>query len=92
MKYWFKILIGLYTISCNSQTKIMTESDFVKIYMDSLKKMYPTVDFISESDLTIKAKYNGKDFTHYLDNAFKEYKLQPDSLTEIITKWIMPYN
>jgi hypothetical protein len=70
----------------------MTESDFVKIYMDSLKKMYPTVDFISESDLTIKAKYNGKDFTHYLDNAFKEYKLQPDSLTEIITKWIMPYN
>jgi uncharacterized protein YtpQ (UPF0354 family) len=88
MKHWIKILIGLFTISCNSQTKIMTESDFTKIYLDSLKKIYPTVNFNIVSDLTIKAESNGKDFTHYLDNAFKEYKLQPDSLTEIITKYV----
>lgn len=81
-------MIGFFTISCNAQTKIMTESDFTRIYMDSLKKIYPTVNFKIVSDLTIKAELNSKNFTHYLDNAFKEYKLQPDSLTEIIKKYI----
>ena len=46
------------------------------------------MDFKIVSDLTIKAESNGKDFTHYLDNAFKEYKLQPDSLTEVIKRYV----
>jgi uncharacterized protein YtpQ (UPF0354 family) len=66
----------------------MTEFDFTKVYLDSLKKFYPAVNFTIVSDLTIKAKSNEKEFTHYLDNAFKEYKMQPDSLTEIITKYL----
>ncbi len=88
MKHWIKLLIGLLMISCNSKANIMTESDFTKVYMNSLKIAYPTVDFEIISDLTIKAESNGKVFTHYLENAYKEYKLQPDSVAEIITKYV----
>ena len=88
MKHWIKIVLGFLTLSCNSQNKILTEREFTTIYLDSLKKAYPTIDFKIDNDLTIISHYQDKKFTHYLDNAFKEYKLQPDSISGIIKKYI----
>jgi uncharacterized protein YtpQ (UPF0354 family) len=88
VKNWICIIIGCLTFSCNSQNKDLSERDFIKLYMDSLKKIYPEVSFKIESELTIKADFNGNEFTHYLDNSYKEYQLEKDSLNQVISKYI----
>lgn len=88
MKNWIKIIIGCLTLSCNSQTKDLSEMDFTKLYLDSLKKIYPEVTFKIESELTIKADFNGKEFTHYLDNSYKEYQMDKDSVNQVISKYV----
>jgi uncharacterized protein YtpQ (UPF0354 family) len=88
MKNWIKLLIGFLTFGCSAQLKIISEQEFSKIYMDSLKQTYPTVSFEVVDNLTITASDNGKEFKYYLDNAYKEYKLDPKSLSEIIKRYI----
>jgi uncharacterized protein YtpQ (UPF0354 family) len=88
MRNWIKILLGVLTISCNSQTKVFNESEFTLIYKDALKSKFPKVEFKIDANLSIIATYQGTDFKHYLDNPFKEYKLQPDSLKEIIKRYM----
>lgn len=88
MKNWFKLIIGCLTLSCNSQTKDLSEMNFTRLYLNSLKKIYPEVIFKIESELTIKADLNGKEFTHYLDNSYKEYQLEKDSLNQVISKYV----
>ncbi|MFI2741277.1 DUF1444 family protein [Zhouia sp. PK063] len=88
MKNWIRIIIGCLTVSCNSQTKDLSEMDFTKWYLESLKKAYPEVIFKIESELTIKADFNGKEFSHYLDNSYKEYQLDKDSLKQVISKYV----
>ena len=87
MKNWIKIMIGCLSLS-SCQTKDLSEMDFTKLYLESLKKVYPEVNYKIESELTIKADFNGKEFTHYLDNSFKEYQLDKDSLKQVISKYI----
>lgn len=88
MKNIIKILFGIIIISCNSQLKIMTERDFTHLYFTSLKDLYPTTEFKILSDLTINANINNIEYKYYLDNAYKEYKLQPDSIKSIIDRYI----
>ena len=88
MKNLIRVLIGLMTFGCTTQPKILSEREFTKTYLDSLKRTYPTVKFEITYDLTIVAKNDGKEFKHYLDNAYKEYKLAPKSLDEIIKRYI----
>lgn len=65
----------------------MTEREFTELYIKDMLKSYPDIKYEIVSDLTVKADYNGKEFSHYLDNAFKEYKMEPDSVSEIIKRY-----
>ncbi len=89
MKHWLKILIGLLTLNCcNSKTEIITEKEFSQIYLDSLKKLHPEVNFQIIDNLTISSFFEGQDYKHFLDNAYREYKLQPDSIKAVISTYI----
>jgi uncharacterized protein YtpQ (UPF0354 family) len=88
MRNWYKILIVLLMLSCNSKTKVLNKVEFTKIYLNSLKSKFPLIDFRADKELTIVANYKGNEFKHYLDNAFKEYKMQPDSIGEIINRYM----
>lgn len=88
MRNLIKLLIGFMTLGCSSQPKILSEQEFTKIYKDSLEQTYSTVKFEVVDNLTILATNNGKEGKHYLDNAYKEYKLEPKSIGEIIKRYV----
>lgn len=76
------------TLGCSYQTKVLSEQEFTKIYLDSLNQAYANVRFEIVNDMTIKASYNGKELTKYLYNAYKEYESNPKSLSDILKKHI----
>jgi uncharacterized protein YtpQ (UPF0354 family) len=66
----------------------MTEKEFAKVYLDSLSKKYPTISFELNSDLTITSKKGDLDYKHYIDNAFIAYEAEPDSINDIISRYV----
>jgi len=88
MKNWIKLLIGLMTLGCTTQPKILSEREFTITYLDSLMQAYPSVKFEIVNYLTIVSTKNGKEGKHYLDNAYKEYKLDTKSLGEVIKRYV----
>ena len=66
----------------------MTEKEFAKVYLDSLSKKYPTVKFELNPDLTITSTKGDLDYKHYIDNAFTAYKAEPDSIRDIISRYV----
>lgn len=81
-------ILGLFIFSCNPENSMMTEKEFAKVYLDSLSKRYPTVSFELNSDLTITSKKGNLDYKHYVDNAYLAYKAEPDSINDIITRYV----
>ncbi|MDR6561554.1 MULTISPECIES: DUF1444 family protein [unclassified Arcicella] len=66
----------------------MTEKEFAQVYLDSLSKKYPSVKFELNPDLTITSKKGDSDYKHYIDNAFIAYKAEPDSINDIISRYV----
>lgn len=79
------ILLAL-VICCKPKT--MNEREFTQLYVNYLSKSYPEARFEIAADLTIKGSYKGTEFSHYLDNAFREYKMEPDSVDEVINRYV----
>jgi uncharacterized protein YtpQ (UPF0354 family) len=84
----------VYSIALNAQSKndiknkVITEREFTELYVKSMSKNYPDADYKIISDLTVSADYRGKELTHYLDNAYKEYLMHPDALEDLIKKYV----
>jgi uncharacterized protein YtpQ (UPF0354 family) len=66
----------------------MTEKEFARVYLDALSKKYPSVKFQLNTDLTITSKKGDLDYKHYIDNAFIAYKAEPDSINDIINRYV----
>jgi uncharacterized protein YtpQ (UPF0354 family) len=66
----------------------MTERKFTELYISEMSKKYTDVKYKIISDLAVDADYKGKEFSHYLDNAYKDYKMQPDSLDQVIARYV----
>lgn len=66
----------------------MTEKEFAQVYLDSLSKKCPSIKFELNSDLTITSKKGDLDYKHYIDNAFIAYKAEPDSIKDIISRYV----
>jgi uncharacterized protein YtpQ (UPF0354 family) len=82
------LFIGLLISSCNSKNSVLTDREFANLYLDSLSKKYPTVKFDLNQDLTITSKKGDTDYKHYIDNAFVAYKAEPDSINDIISRYV----
>ena len=74
--------------SCNQKKSVMTEREFAQVYFDSLSKKYPTVSFGLNPDNTITSKKGDLDYKHYIDNAYIAYKSEPDSVIDIISRYV----
>lgn len=88
MKKWIKRILERLSLGYSSQSKDLTKIEFTRLYIESLKKIYPGVNFNIESELTIKANFDGNELAHYLDNPHKEYQLDKESLNLIISKYV----
>jgi len=83
----FFILV-LILLSCNIQSKVMTTKEFTKIYSDSLSARFPQAKFKIIDDSTIESSYNKNTIRVSVDNAFKEYQSEPDSLETVLTRYL----
>lgn len=88
MRLLVAFLSGLVIFSCNSKNTVMTDSDFAKVYRDSLSKRYPSAVFELNTDLTITSKKGDLEFKHYIDNAYMAYQAHPDSVHSIISRYM----
>lgn len=88
MKKLLHILLGLFITECYSQPKVLTENQYTQKYIKVMEKKYPIVNYEIVEPLVLKAIY-GEDgrVTHYLDNSYREYKLDPKEIDEIIEKY-----
>lgn len=62
------------------------ELKFTKQYFKKLKEEVKDIELVELSELMIKTKHNGKDLTHYLNNAYAEYLQDKDSFHEVFDR------
>lgn len=81
-------MVCLFVIGCNSKGTLLTEGELCKIYFDSLSKQFPAIKFTILDDRTISSNYQGKEMRSYIDNAYNDYKLAPESLGAILHRYV----
>jgi len=64
------------------------ELKFTKQYFKKLKREVQGLELISLKELEIKTKYNGKDLTHLLNNAYSEYVREEENKNEVFERYI----
>jgi len=80
--FWL-IMIG----GCNAQIQKLSEKEFTKIFKDSLDNRYPKEKFLIQKELVIKA-VGEKLNVYLLNNCYNDYLNQPDSIKNIISKYL----
>jgi uncharacterized protein YtpQ (UPF0354 family) len=89
-KFIIMALIGtlLNFFGCSgNKNKIMNEKEFTTYYLKVLKKQLPDIDFVVVGDLEISSKQK-PDNRHFLDNAYRIYKLNPKAIEETILPYV----
>ncbi|MCF6403052.1 DUF1444 family protein [Chitinophaga filiformis] len=82
------LLIVMSLSQCTPRKEVMTEKEFAEVYIEALRKKYPTVSFTLQEDLSITCKKDSQDIKHHIDNAYFAYKGEPDSLNSILKKYL----
>lgn len=82
----------LFVNSCKSKSTPVTIKEFTKQYFDSLTKRFPTGKFTIVDNSTIVSKFHDNDIRISVDNAYKEYQAEPDSLQKVLTKCLTVTN
>lgn len=68
--------------------KILTEIQFSNYYFEKLSKKVDKISLVNIETLQIKTQDNkGGKYSHYLNNAYSEYCLDPEELDEIIERY-----
>jgi hypothetical protein len=70
----------------------MTVKEFTKKYFDSLCIRFPNAKFTIVDDSTIDSKFKDLNIRSSVDNAYREYQSEPDSLPTILNKYLSTLN
>ena len=68
---------------------MLTEDEFTSQYLQVLQKQHPAVIYHIDSTLTLTANVSGNEYKHFLDNAYREYQAEPDSLAQTFAKYAL---
>lgn len=86
MKYLFTLILAA-TFSCTSKSKMISTEEFTERYVQILQKNHPAVKYTIDSSLTVTASVSGSDYKHFLDNAYREYQAEPDSMEQVFNRY-----
>ena len=86
MKYWI-LFAALLLSACSNKEDVLSETGFANKYLFALKKNNPSVDYSLAPDLSVNAKYKGSDYSHFPDNAYREYLMEPDSIDQVLIEF-----
>jgi uncharacterized protein YtpQ (UPF0354 family) len=87
MTVYLLALSAFFATACNNAA-ILSPTAFTKVYKDSLSAAFPGNTFLIKADLEITAKRNDNGYSMFLDNAYNEYKRQPEAINSIIHRYI----
>lgn len=69
--------------------RLMNEKEFTRYYFKIISKRFPEVKYSIKESLWLTAEWGEeKLFNHFLDNAYREYVLEPRSVNEIVDVYI----
>lgn len=91
MKYWI-FFAAFFLTACSNKREILSETEFANKYLLALKKTNPSVDYSLAPDLSVNAKYDGSNYSHFPNNAYREYLMEPDSLDQVLVKFTQTAN
>jgi uncharacterized protein YtpQ (UPF0354 family) len=88
------VLIG-YTntpepVNMNEESeKTLNDTDFSNVYLEQLELTYPKYEHkITDYLKIITQLEDEREVIHYLDNAYSEYSMEPDSLKSVIERYV----
>lgn len=88
IRSFLAFLLSLFIFGCSTKNSILTEKEFAHAYLDSLSKKHPSAKFELSPELIILSKKGDLEYKHYIDNAYKAYKAEPDSINAIISRYV----
>ncbi len=91
MKYWI-LFAALVLTACSNKKTILSAEEFANKYLLELKKNNPSVEYSLAPDLSVNANYKGGEYSHFPDNAYREYLLEPDSIEQVLSKFTQTAN
>ncbi|RYE14206.1 MAG: DUF1444 family protein [Sphingobacteriaceae bacterium] len=91
MKYWI-LFAALILTACSNKKTTLSAEEFANKYLLELKKSNPSVEYSLAPDLSVNARYRGGEYSHFPDNAYREYLLEPDSIEQVLSKFTQTAN
>jgi len=86
------LFAALLLTACSNKKEVLSETEFANKYLLALKLNNPTVGYSLAPDLSVNAKYQGGDYSHFPDNAYREYLMEPDSIKQVLIKFTRTAN
>jgi uncharacterized protein YtpQ (UPF0354 family) len=79
------IVLASAAVGCSSDT--LTENEFSEIWIESLTNKNENLVVKEVNGLELKTEINNEEYTHFLDNAYADYKNDPSDLDNIIENY-----
>lgn len=90
MRLTVVMLLAFVIVSCTSKSRVMSQDEFAHAYLEALKTKHPKVAFVLNKDGSITSQNKDDNYIFYLDNAYKSYLMEPDSLGKVLEQYIAP--
>lgn len=90
MRLTLGMLLAFMIVSCTSRHHVLNEEEFAHAYLKALQARHPHVSFVLKQDGSITSENKDENYIFYLDNAYKSYQLEPDSLEKVLSRFIAP--
>ncbi|RFM32463.1 DUF1444 family protein [Chitinophaga silvisoli] len=84
------LLLAIIFASCNAKNHVLNKDEFAHAYLKALQAKHPKVSFVLNKDLSITSETKEGNYIFYLDNAYRSYQLEPDSLSKVLEQFIAP--
>lgn len=92
MRLTIVLLLAVMMASCNSKNHVLDHEEFAQAYLKELKTQHPKVTFVLKNDFSISAESKEGNFTFFLDNAYRSYQQEPDSLGKVLRQYMASSN
>lgn len=81
------LLIAMSSLTASCQ-HTLSKREFLKVYYDSVTRRLPNVKFRIVDDSTITGEFNGMQARHSIDNAYIDYKGEPNAIGPVISRYV----
>ena len=83
------IISTILLLGCSTPPNHLSEAEYTKKYLRVMSAKYPQVVYEIKEPLVLKATYGqDEEVSHFLDNSYREYKLDPKAIDEVMDRYV----